>query len=107
MTDSEARSRTRVCCDELLDGRQSHGQRQHDGGGTGQPGGLEGRDQRAARGTDDRDVIAGGHPSVLEGRGHRLGLFVELGPRDPIGLVALEEHDVAAASRGAQIRCVA
>ena len=68
--------------DELLDRREPHRQREHHERGAGEPGCLDGGDERARGRPEDRNVRVRAHAEGLELGGHGAGLVVQLAPRD-------------------------
>ncbi len=67
---------------ELLERPHPHRQRQHHRRRTGQPAAAHDRDQRPARGPEDRHVVAGDQPARLQCRADDPRLVVDLPPRD-------------------------
>ena len=79
--------------DEVVDGGQPHRQWEHDDGGARKPGGLDGGDERAGRGAEQRDVAPRPDAAGLEGGGHGSGVLVEAGPLDAFAAVSARRSD--------------
>ena len=96
--------------DELLDGAEAHGEREHDDGRAREPDRLERGHERARGRPDQPDVVARRDPTGLEGGRHRARVGVELAPGNPLGSIggiggaADEGHGARSARAGLEAR---